>query len=446
MINPEFRRNLWLEFSPARLVLAPLAIFIILFGLHRVNSLFGHDKAEVTAVASYIILGLWATRRAADSIAEEVRAGTWDAQRMNALGAWQMCWGKVIGASAYCWYCFMWLIPTLLMSGVSVGDAAIRTGQIVIGGLLATALAFCVSLILIRKSGRRRVLSVTLAQLAGLAAFYFGATGENFFSLPADRFWYGLISVDDRWFILVVRLATCAWVWLAAYRLLRVELQFRAAPLAFTGFLLFLVAFARGFYASFSDSVTDLRFFSLFYFIAYVSYCADPKNILVYGDFFHALRRGDLSRAFRLVPPWMIAYLFLVLIALLASLSGGPGLFRELDTNNPSGLLAMLIGGRLGFTIVSLYVGRDLLFLWWWNWRSRRHGDLWGIVILAIAVGPLAALLMQAGLDSLVPILRPGLGSQPLPLTMVFIGGEIAALGWLIRRFLTGRREVLAHA
>ncbi len=48
---------------------------------------------------------MWGPRRAADTLAEEVAGGTWEAQRMSGLSAWSMAWGKLIGGCSFVWYC-----------------------------------------------------------------------------------------------------------------------------------------------------------------------------------------------------------------------------------------------------------------------------------------------------------------------------------------------------
>ncbi len=103
-MNPELRRNLWLQFSILRLILPPVAIGIVLLLVWLVSA---HSLTAVAASAEWfylLIILLWGTRRAADLVAEEVAGGTWDSQRMSALGAWQMTWGKFIGGISYVWY------------------------------------------------------------------------------------------------------------------------------------------------------------------------------------------------------------------------------------------------------------------------------------------------------------------------------------------------------
>ena len=103
-MNPELRRNLWLQFSPLRLIIAPVAVGIVLLLVWLVSDNSYSLVAHAAEWYFLIIVLLWGTRRAADLVAEEVAGGTWDSQRMSALGAWTMTWGKFIGGISYVWY------------------------------------------------------------------------------------------------------------------------------------------------------------------------------------------------------------------------------------------------------------------------------------------------------------------------------------------------------
>ncbi len=84
-LNPEFRRNLWLELTPHRLIAMPVilfAIFVLSALIEETSKNWGLRSASISAF--YAIVYLWGTRRAAATQADEVRARTWDAQRMSA--------------------------------------------------------------------------------------------------------------------------------------------------------------------------------------------------------------------------------------------------------------------------------------------------------------------------------------------------------------------------
>ena len=49
-MNPEFRRNLWLEFTPQRLVIMPIILGLIFFAVDKVEDHRGEILSSVRAV------------------------------------------------------------------------------------------------------------------------------------------------------------------------------------------------------------------------------------------------------------------------------------------------------------------------------------------------------------------------------------------------------------
>ena len=103
-MNAEFRRNLWLELSTHRLVALPVALALVLALVHAMSDDPWDSVAATSAWIAAGFLGVWGVRSAAESVADEMRARTWDAQRMSALGPWEMTWGKLVGSASFAWY------------------------------------------------------------------------------------------------------------------------------------------------------------------------------------------------------------------------------------------------------------------------------------------------------------------------------------------------------
>ena len=175
-MNPELRRNLWLQFSLTRLLLAPVAIGALLTLTWVVSDRSLAAVAEVARAIYYLLVVLWGTRRAADLVAEEIAGGTWDDQRMSALGAWQMSWGKLFGGTSYVWYAaglaFLALVGCYWAAGTPPWQSgeAIQLLRLLGTGALAQAVAMLVSLALLRRLAIRRRLGVSLSQVAGILA------------------------------------------------------------------------------------------------------------------------------------------------------------------------------------------------------------------------------------------------------------------------------------
>ena len=87
--NPEFRKNLWLEFSPARLAGMPLvlcALFLLTWLAD--DRAFGRTTRSIAMGAFTALCFLWGTHQASESVAREVRERTWDWTRLSAIRPW----------------------------------------------------------------------------------------------------------------------------------------------------------------------------------------------------------------------------------------------------------------------------------------------------------------------------------------------------------------------
>lgn len=104
-MNPEFKRNLWLEMSPTRLITMPLVLTLIGLLVVSLNLDDPHGSLFVAFAALFIGLTVgWGSLLVVSSINNEVSERTWDQQRLSALTPWQMAWGKLIGSAVYAWY------------------------------------------------------------------------------------------------------------------------------------------------------------------------------------------------------------------------------------------------------------------------------------------------------------------------------------------------------
>ena len=115
-MNPEFRRQLWLQFSATRLIVLPLLVLACFAaaGLSQPD-----DLPQTLALVGAALFGLlvWGmgTLAAGASVIDEITEHTWDQQRMSALQPWAMTWGKLAGATSYGWYggliCLLVAVP-----------------------------------------------------------------------------------------------------------------------------------------------------------------------------------------------------------------------------------------------------------------------------------------------------------------------------------------------
>lgn len=71
------------------------------FGAAALSAGTSYRPAAVATFLYYVIVVLWGSRNAALGVVGEIRERTWDVQRLSALSAGQMTWGKLFGATIY---------------------------------------------------------------------------------------------------------------------------------------------------------------------------------------------------------------------------------------------------------------------------------------------------------------------------------------------------------
>lgn len=119
--NPEFQRQIWLNWSPA-LLLWSLGLSALILAL---PTLVSNADQRAGALAWTAMAGLWLSSAvygsvlAARSLSEEARHNTWDWQRLSALSPWQMAWGKLLGAALPAWIYTLWFATALLFISVT---------------------------------------------------------------------------------------------------------------------------------------------------------------------------------------------------------------------------------------------------------------------------------------------------------------------------------------
>jgi hypothetical protein len=432
-MNAELRRNLWLQFSIPRLIIAPAAIGIVLVVVFLYS---GHSPAAVCALAEWIYLLVvlfWGTRRAADLVAEEIAGGTWDSQRMSALGAWQMTWGKFTGGISYVWYvagiAFLSFVWARAMDGALPlhRDEAAHDLQLLGTGCLGQAVSFVTSLVLLRKQVTRRRLGVTLSQFAGIAAAAV-ASGHLDLSLLFRRMpvidWFGW-QFPGFEFALVTLGLFLAWSLFAAYRLMRIELQFRTIPWAWVAFALFVMAYAEGLlFVAINRAPNWLGAwltgpFVLAILLSYAALFLEPKDVVRYRGLWAALSAARWGRAMTLLPQWVPIFLIAAALGLVLTLFGGlselPGVPHLIGLGlSFAGFNALPSLGLLPVEL-ALYLLRDILIVLFFNFGPRRGWvDLTVFICLLLAYFPVLWIMNFTGGTLLIPIVVPSPMASPL--------------------------------
>lgn len=392
-MNPELQRLWWLGCTPPRIgaVLASLAAILALGWL-----IDGHRFSGSTAsfaLASYALFTIaWGGHLVAESVADELRARTWDQQRMSALSPWTMTWGKLLGAAGVPWLAG---IITLFVYGISSTSSASDVQWLIVlmasTAVLIHGLALFGALLLLQRAPLGRS-SATLRLLGVLAVSWVVMT----FTHHDDHVrWYGQVF-GFLPFVAVVISSFAAWLVFGAERMMCEALQVRTLPWAIIAFVLFVGALGTGLVLDGSASGTALILvFSTCGLLAalclaYFSAFALKRDPLLPRRLAIAAGRGDWRRVSEIVPPWLVTLVLAAIFALLVRITAGAKLPAfDYWTRVPDAAIPLV-----------LYAARDLVVFFGLNCNIRTARlELAAVIYLALVYWLLPAIcgLLQLG-------------------------------------------------
>jgi hypothetical protein len=433
-LNPELRRNLWLELTPTRLVAMPA----ILFGLFFLTFIADdYALGTGTGAVAFVLLGgltwLWGAQLAAESLLSELRGRTWDWQRMSGIGPWPLAWGKLAGSTVYPWYGAVLCLAVLTLARHgSEARPGITAANLVLGGLLAQTLALLASI-----QAARRDRTVTRGQATAWLLF---AVLVLYPLLTAGYsvkrvVWYGreLAPPDFALGSVALFLAfAIVGLWVEVRR----ELRVRTLPLAWPAFVAVLLAWVAGFpFGGSSDPSHPVPVaLAVAAPLTWVTAFAERKDPVALRRLARALRAGSWRRAAEEVPTWLLTLPFTVglVLALLVdpSQAGAPERFA---------VRGFLVAGLAFFV-------RDVALLHYLNLGARpRRADLFAAVLLLVGYVLVPLIFGAAKLDGAIAVLLPHPGHAGVSVASALLqaGGMVALLA---RRWRARERAVVASA
>ncbi|MGE3774460.1 MAG: hypothetical protein AB7I32_16155 [Gammaproteobacteria bacterium] len=425
-MNAELRRLLWLDFTGSRAGAMLIAVAAVA-GLGWL--LDGERFASTTAtlmLASFIVLTIaWGANQVGHALLDELRARTWDQQRMSALSPWAMTWGKLVGASALPWLAGG---SALLLHAFAAAPEALawKLGLYVGGALFIHALALFGALLMLQRRAQARG-SLVLRFIGGLLA---GAMVYAFFQRERGLLQWGGHAWPTLPFLVVVLAQAAAWVLLACQRLMSEELQVRTQPWALPGFVVWTGALLGGFFVD-ADTPWPARIGAVAAFAvaaalaaAYFAAFALRTDPMLPRRLTLAAGRGDWSRAGSLLPPWLIALVCAGIAALLV----------QFTLPDDGALLAVFVDTRT--TALALVAAglRDLFVVHALGSSVREdRGEIVALLYLALVYWLLPGIFTLAGAHALGALLTPlpwVLPARALPVLALQAVAAIALAAW----------------
>ncbi len=436
-LNPEFRRNLWLELTPYRLIGMPLILGVLLFLAYLLDDRqYGESVAKMALFLFGLLAFLWGTRLASEALISEIRDHTWDSQRMSVIGPWSMTWGKLLGSTIYPWYGALLCLLIYLTSRPALGLSLVETAVLMVGsGLLGQAVGLLASLQAIRKNQRfgRFQTTAFLALGAGCAL----AVLSWPFDKAAGIVWYGRNRPDDI-FVLVSLVLFLGWAVFGIYRQIRAELQLKCLPWAWASFTLFLMVYFAGFPGDghwqpgpIAWQQRLLTAFLVALALAYGMAFTEKKDPVACRRLLQFLGERQWRRAMEVFPLWLSTLPLVILTcALLAAvrLATGAGEVAE-----PLAVSAVAM---------VLFLLRDLALLFYLNLgRNPKRADMLALLLLALLYSVVPAILYALDLDSLAALFWPLPGAAGGVVLPAALFQAVVMLWLLVRRWRRGHQS-----
>lgn len=423
-INPEFRRNLWLEITPYRLLGMPLVLAAVFYLSYVSDDYQLGDKVRSTASGLFFLLSLiWGTKLASESIMNEIRDHTWDGQRMSELTPWQLTWGKLFGSTVFTWYgAGICLLFQLLASNRGM-EATFKTLMVlVLAGILSHAVSLQASLMAIQKERK-----FNKSQTAGILMFGIFVAGP-FFSMAygkegATVSWYGL-EVYYLDLLLATLLAYTCWAVTGLHHLIRLELQMKNHPWVWSAFVIFCMGHIGGFFQQTThgrpgissqvlDSVSPpfLAAFFVATSLVYLLALAERKDPVALRTLAGLAAAEQWPRFFERAPRWIVTLLIAVLagVAVMATAAAGSPVSRL--------HIVLFILSCIFLTI------RDLGLMLFFNLAaSPRRADMLLLLSLALLYGVFPAILAAMKAEQATALFWPRPDLAPVTGCLLLLG------------------------
>ena len=312
-MNPEFQRNLYLEFSYARLVGMPAFLLVVFSLTYLIDGKILDQATANTAMGLYIAIVLfWGAKQSAECIFEEFRNNTWDIQKTSAISPWSLSWGKLFGSTLYNWYGGL---ICLLVYGIASSELEynmLSWVYLLAGGLLAQSLSLLASLFsLRRKQSFNSSFSYLFALFILLSIVPVILNIDKFYNDAI--YWYGE-KFKLAYFSASSLVIACIWAIVGIYRLLSDELKMRTLPWVWIAFIAFVIMYLAGI----MDTDVKGRQIDLGVSLALVGFCVcislsylllffDENNPMVLRKVWIYIEQGQWLRVLQEIPCWVVS-------------------------------------------------------------------------------------------------------------------------------------------
>lgn len=433
--NPEFHRNLWLEFTGHRLLAMPAVLGLIFLTTILADgpNVAGNLQQLGTNIFIFIIW-FWGSRNANAAMVNELRDRTWDQQRLSALTPWAMTWGKLFGATAYNWYGGLICLVVATLAGLATRGIVVLVtlGALAASGVLLHALALTLPL----QASCRHPHSTQPGGIGWLAlvlsfTFFINTIGGG--NDEAILWWGRSIGRDFFWLAASLFFGGCAVF--AAWRVMSNALQVRTLPWAWPLFAVLLTIWLAGLGERVAQAGLPFTGLLVAMAMTYLAIFSEPTGPVVLRRLQLCRAHGDWRSWLEHLPAWPTTLLLAFLFALAATGSNPPALpFAD-------GPLTM---AKLPPLVLALLLLRDSCLFLFFALAPTPGRPVWATML---SLGVLDFLLpfsfKAAGMGQLAWLIMPMGGGNPWAAVMVVTVQAAVALGLASRRWRLGQGKEL---
>jgi len=240
ILNPEFKKNLWLEISLQKLIIMPSVLAGIFFIAYLANSDiegFMRSMWAVSTVCFGIIVFVWGGKLASESVINEVNDKTWEFQKMTLISPVEMLIGKVFGSTIYTWYGGIFCVIAYLIAAfyLTLDNLGLRIEYIkilassIMFAILIHTVAISISLVEIKKNPDKTKISSAFALIVIVMAFFWifpSLLSITRYSHEKDIFikWY-IFEFKQLSFVVFTVFIYLIWSIIGLYRNIKSEMQ-----------------------------------------------------------------------------------------------------------------------------------------------------------------------------------------------------------------------------
>ncbi len=444
-LNPEFRKNLWLEFRGRRLFAMPITLGAIFAMAFLWNDSVLDASISWIPIAIYgIITFIWGTRLAAESVVREVNIGTWSWQRMSAVGPWSMVIGKLFGATSFVWYGNILCFVFYFLCSVGKTDLHKIISLIVIlvvFGILAHVISLLASLYSMRYRRSFERFEVLFYQFAGMMVAFpmlrLGVWGALNTHVSKTIYWYGH-NYNHALFVLSTISVLVVWAVVGLYLVMRDEYQLQNSPLVWLLFVISISFWAMGLkpifpsrsYDTFPIPEGTMVTYMLVMGLVYLLACGESRDAIRLHKLQHYIKTKQVKRFFAIMPRAIITLPVLFAVVWYAATH-----VRQ-PFAGPHGERFMELVPYC-MTAAVLFVLRDVSFIYYMAIRNKGkgHNNVVSIMILLMLYTLFPVILSSLKWFDALSIFIPWAQKNKMMIIMPVAGQAAVLLGLLYKEW-----------